>query len=608
MQNIYRLALSICVCLLVWACDVWKSDQSGAKDTDPSYRFDQDNAFLIAPKLGYLNCDDSGVISRTGERCSASLSSLMEAIEPGGASGEVHFGYTLSIPIFSLFEPKGEKWQLNKNRIEMWMDLIRVVDRPVVVHIGANHFGPNVPLVEELAKDPRNLMAYPNGHSSGGKYFNFSVNMYSFSTDPNIPINYYRAKAFDAMGNALLELEREHPGLIRAVTLVGESYHLSKDIKNKMGNYFKVDFTDYSNVAKHEFRLWLKSRFDSLSELNRLAGTDFDDWSQVQPPNKDFRNNKMAEAWRHFDSFAAGQMPVIGWAICLDEGIPRVKVELDGEYQGDAIYGLNRLDVYRKSDLVKTPNVGFRYRISYKSLAPGPHQWAVKIQCPEAEDVLIGKSDFTVLSKDDVEQTRNRALPVPKRRGFPISGTVARGYLGFPRIDEVLYYNPLGNLWQEFRAYQVENYLQTSWEQFTATGFPKQKTFVAQMVPELHGSWNQAQLATENTLTADSPYQPSFMLYGGLSFTPAINEFVRGRPYGVSQFNPMTFKNPESSQQAMAFHRDNGAVFIAPYYMSASSDKGYDANDAHTEMLIDPNSPRPESRYLYESIKEFVSY
>ncbi len=115
--------------------------------------------FLIAPKLDSLNCDDNGFTKRH-EPCDDLLRSFLNGVEPGGARGEIQFGYTLTIPIFEIFHKVNKAWAINEKRVKMYLDLIKSVNRPVVVHIGANHFSPDFPIVREIMRTPENRMEY----------------------------------------------------------------------------------------------------------------------------------------------------------------------------------------------------------------------------------------------------------------------------------------------------------------------------------------------------------------------------------------------------------------------------------------------------------------
>ena len=567
----------------------------------------RDEPFLIAPKIDGMIVDDDGVTT-AGDDCADALRDFLERIEPGGPSGQVQLGYTLTIPIFDIFEDGDGDWVINEKRLRMYADIVRKVGRPVVVHVGANHFSPDYPITRDLVKDDRNLMTYADGETGSDAYFQTSVYLFTLSTDEDIPINRYRRMALVALSGLLTKLESEDPRLVRAVTLVGETYHLSKNIKNKMGEFFNIDCTDYSDTSRRNFRTWLQERFPSLEALNHHAGTCFNEWNQVVPPDQDFRTSPGLPHWRHFDSFAAGRLPVFGWAMCRrGNRQPAISIYLDGEKVGNAVYGLNRLDVYRNSRAVKNPNVGFRYMLDFRHLAPGTHRLKITVSCTPGE---IEVCDYAIhlLGKEDVEAGEARKRFTPKRKVFSVRREGVTVFCGFPRVDELLFYNPYAALWQAFRNFQVENYLRWNWQQFTATGFPGEKVYCAQMVPELHGTWNQAQLATEESLSEASPYLPSLMLYGGLAHNPLIARYTRGKPYGVSQFNPLLFKDPAEARAAIRFHNENGAAFIAPYYMSLREDTGFDTTNPHTEMLIYPGGPKTENTYLYDAIKEAVRH
>lgn len=573
-------------------------------------------AFLIAPVLGGIGfaefLEEGARYRDAGFDSAQAVRALLEEIEPGGPGGEVELGYTLVVPLLSLFARSGDGWRFDEERADFYLDLVVEVGRPAVVYLLGNHFtrSPDAEhsLAEALLEDPVNVMVFADGQRPGGRYFATDVKPFTLSADERIPVNRYRFGALREMTSRLLALDREHPGLVRAITLGGEIHHLFPDLEHGTGRYEDVRFTDYSDLAVREFRAWLAERYASAATLDRETGTDFASLADAVPPSADIRHQRLRGYWDHVDAYADGRLPVFGW-VHARSGTPSVEIHLDGRRVGEATTGLNRLDVYEAVEAISDPNVGFRYDLDFSQLAPGIHELAVAVADPGGGRRLLGVRRIVVMTPDQSPPRSDWSGDGLGDAWPPLAGgdSDTRGSLDHPRDLQDLYFNPYARLWQRFREFQSERFLRKLWEIATGSGFDAERVFSHQLLPALNGSWNDLLFAAGATLREDSPYRPGLTLYGGLTASPLALARTFGRPYGVPEFHPLLDRDPAAHRRALRFHADACAVFVSPYHMNVYP-PGYERPpDGHEAMEITPDNPARGSAFLFQALAEMVT-
>ncbi len=278
------------------------------------------------------------------------------------------------MPVLSLYRQSSDGWIVDGDKLNFYLDLIRKLDRPVVVYLLANHFSPDSPLANWLLDNPANLMRLPNGHIPVSKYFSTSIKPFTLTTDETLPVNHYRFDAIRKITTSLRVLDAEVPGRIVAITLGGELHQLFDDLMGRTGDYTDGGYTDYSPASVKNFQRWLEAKFKTIDDLNKVAGTPFRKWENIRPPGRDIRNEKLDGFWEHFDAYAPapGEMPIYGW-IDPATGVSSIKIKVDGELLGNVKLTINRLDVYEARPNIKTPNTGFRYDLDFRRMKPGIH-------------------------------------------------------------------------------------------------------------------------------------------------------------------------------------------------------------------------------------------
>ena len=77
---------------------------------------------------------------------------------------------------------------------------------------------------------------------------------------------------------------------------------------------------------------------------------------------------------------------------------------------------------------------------------------------------------------------------------------------------------------------------------------------------------------------------------------------LRGRRYAVTELHPMSTLSPELHERSLQRHRENGAVFVAPYYVSSIPITDLD----YARFWIEPSNEEYGSRHLYQAIQRLA--
>lgn len=533
------------------------------------------------------------------------LKNILNEIEPNGPQGEIQLGYTFSIPILGLFKNKNNKWIIDEKKIAYIFKFIEDVNRPVIIYLMLNHFDTGNPLSKKLTDNKINFMELQDGTIPFNVYFKNDVLPYTLSVDENIPVNNYRFKGLKLISERIVSFDSKKPNLIKGITIGGETHHFFPDFKNGMGLYKDCKFTDYSHVSIKDFREWLKGRFITLEQLNESIGTQFQEWDEIIPPSKDIRKQKLKGFWEHIDSYSSGVLPIFGW-ISHKGNVRSLDIYVDGQWIGNAMMDINRLDVYESIDSLKNPNVGFRYDLNFRNMKKGVHTIHVIIKLTDNKRLLLAERKVVVmdaLQSKPFNHLLKKGSIIPEK----ISDKEKKLYqiefwLDHPKDNQNLYFNPYAKVWQEFREYQVERFLSAIWKIVVDAGFNSNKIFSHQLIPELNGTWNDFLFATGKSINENSLYNPGVTLYGGATISKHIDKYILGRPYGVPEFHPLMHKTQAIHKEALLFHRNRGALFVSPYYISLLPKHTIDKE--HAMMMIEENNKWRGSAYLLKAIKE----
>lgn len=534
----------------------------------------------------------------------AMLTHLLNDFEAGGAAGKVQVGYTATIPLLGLYEKKNGKWVINAAKVDDNLSLIAKVNRPVVVYLAANHFDTQGPLSEELARDKRNLLLLANGAPPDTSYFGYAVTPFTLLTDETIPVNHYRFEALRYVAQKVARLPAAVQNRIIAVTLAGELHQMFNDFENGMGVFEKASVTDYSPASAAEFKSWLSKKYRTVEAFNKTTGFTFADFGAIPLPGKNIRTDSLTSFAEHYDGFADGVLPVSGWLWTAEGQVEKLELYVDGQRVADVPRGLNRLDVYRAVEEIKTPNVGFRYDYAFDKLPVGRHVGQV-VAHAAGKRYEVAQFDFNVMARD---QSRLPARPVATLKSLEKLDKLkgARAWLDIPRQQQDVYFNPLARDWDEFRATQVNALLNKFYTIARQAGIPASLLYSHQIVPQVNSTWNAQLFAVDTTFAGDTSWHDGMNMYGGAANSDWVRNFIASRKiqdYGVPEFNPQQWKQPGVHLDAMVSQYKNGARFISPYFISVTSDQD-SPRSAVTNMEIRPDNPAEGSAQFYRAIRE----
>lgn len=542
-------------------------------------------SLLIAPFLsGEYFCDDAvnntavknendaatfcAAEDRNGaDRVNAALNAIGPAVSP---SGKFQLGYTLNVPLFRYFINTNGKWVFDEASLARNLTIINDVARPVVIYLSSNHFiDANQTMALSLARNQQNLMWKHDGVMAPGQYFIVPSIAWTLA-DQTAPINTMRDAAFRGALEAICKLPAASRARIKAISVLGETHELFPDFED--GPSFSVPMqnaTDYSPVAVRGFRTWLGQKYGTIGHLNHDLGAHYASFDAIDPPSKDIRTEHLSTYFDELDPYAAGSVAIYGWIYDRLGRDLTVTVYLDGALVGTAETGLNRTDVTSAVPSIKNPNVGFRLNLDYRDIAYGIHTLEVRVGAGSQTPLSLAKQSLVI-----VDRNQDPARPIPDAGGNVAAiGTDVNlsGHLDNPAPLQSLFYNPLAQLWLQYRNQVVRSYIEHYARIAGSFCIPESKIFSHQITPALYGSWNPDLLAADASKLPDALYNQGTTLYGGAAFGNAFLTMKRQlgwTRYSVNEMHPGVALTPAQYQAMFEMHRMNGAVYVAPYFVS----------------------------------------
>lgn len=608
-----RFAIGAILLVAFTAC----TKESGIETPSPG-------SLLIAPILeGAYFCEDAAVdatVRNEGEAarfCAAKGATAATRISEGldrvgpkvSSSGNYELGYALSVPLMRYFKKVNGVWQLDAEMLKANLDVISHVDRSVVVYLSANHFTDGgLELSADLAQDQRNLMWTRKGPMVPDAYFNYPVIAWTLS-DQTAPINVMRKQVFNAAVDSICALPEVARNRIAAVSVLGEVHDLFPNfVQGPNFNVPAYETTDYSPVAVHGFHDWLKRKYGSIEKFNKDLDAVFPSFGAIKPPSKDIHTEKLSTFFDHIDVYAAGRIPVYGWLSDTKGRDLRVTMLLDGRRLGDAKMGLSRTDVTDAIPSIKDPNIGFRYDLDFRKLDVGVHLLEVLTSVGDGLPMLL--TSRKILISDRTQSPTPEFARVETKAGPMSADAGLSGYLDGPVPNASALYNPLAQLWLEYRNQVVRNYI----EQFASIAgkscIRHEKIFSHQITPALTGSWNGDLLAADASKQPSPLFNPGTTLYGGAAFGPAFAKMkadMGWKRYAVNELHPLVNLSPDQYRAMFEMHRRNGAVFLSPYYMSVVPSRLPSGSDLERFKLSEDN-PRYGSNAFLQSIKDLLKH
>lgn len=559
--------------------------------------------FVIAPMIEWFGYCDAGGAEKTFEAamhiCNsrknfgvAELRSALDAIEPGGARGQVQVGYTVVLNLLTLQQ---DGVQTTFDRLSA---TLAGIDRPVVLYLFGNHFATST-LNKPLAAD--SLARFADQSIPNEKYFGGGVAPVTLDMASPLAVNRVRQEALTQLGNWYRALPDSSKKRIVGFTLAGELHHFYDDFSGGVTRYEQIRVTDYSPATTAAFQAWLRDRYPSIDALNILLGTRHSSFNTVMPPSKDIRGQKAASISEHFDSYAHGVVSIDGWLEQLPPG-HSIRVYLNGQAIGTAEYGLSRQDAYEVVDSIKRAQVGFRYQLDFSSLPRGGHHLQIVVDGPQG--YLLGERDILVMTG----AKRPGATSPPRSRTLQPSPKGLHFYVERPNNQLTLFYNPLARDWLAFREQQVTKAYNTWYDWAVLNGLPSDKLFSHQIGVKLFGGWNPVLFASDASIQGAQRYKKGINLYGGTASMPLLRRhyLADGEPFAVPELHTQAWKDADVPKQVLRELRQGGAVFVTPYFVSMAPDRYRNPANAHDKFRVAPDNPAYGSDHFYRAIVDIA--
>ena len=308
-----------------------------------------------------------------------SASALIEAtLTHLGApsSPAIELGYTLKAPLLDFLRPDGNGWSVDTAAIKRLANTLAQEKRPAVLYLFSNHFQTGAAIEKELAGQAENRAFSQKGPLPIDTYYGQPLYPWSIARTDNT-LTQRRIQVIRALSNEICALPEDTRSRLIGITVLGETHQMFPHFESGMGFSSPYEISDYSPASIEGFRTFLRQRFGTLALLNQNIGSDFKDWSEVQPPSRDIRSRPLQGYWQHLDAYAHGVLPLSGW-VAPEPGQPvgqgQVRVYLNGRLLNRAPIALDRQDVLAALPGLGSANVGWRSNLDFSGLPHGIYQ------------------------------------------------------------------------------------------------------------------------------------------------------------------------------------------------------------------------------------------
>lgn len=551
--------------------------------------------------------------SCTGPNGSAAhlLESTLARMEPRDTQHPASrpLGYTLPAPLLQLFHREADGWAIDKDRVKRLVRTIRDTNRPVILYLFSTHFATDAPLEQQLAKDPTNLAQTRDGPMAKGRYYDSAIHNWTFATTQT-DLTARRVQAMAALFSELCTLPDSAQAKIRGITLLGELHHLFPDFEAGMGFATPYRVTDYSQASVEGFKTFLRSEFPSINQLNRVLGSNYQSFEDIEPPSRDIRTEPLKRYTDHIDSFAHGTFPVSGWAFApKGPHTPpaSVHVYLNGKFTGKTPIDKSRQDVLTAKPEFGSTNTGWRLNLDFRQLPRGLHQVDVLLESSPGQLMLLGSKEIAVMDKTQSAPIPQAQVQLPPHKLRP---PTVQAHIDQPVEQASYYYNPLVPFWHKFRGQQVAQYLQFFDEVVAQSCLSATPRYTHQIIPFTNPSWDEHKFAIEASLSLKSmgTIRPGVSLYGDASYGTSFPKWYSTtghRRYGVTEFHPLRAMSGRDLGQTFDQHAQRGADFLSFFVEPYWQDQLVARN--HNLFSFDPNNPQFDSDKLYRSVQEHLT-
>ncbi|MFY3382646.1 hypothetical protein [Paracidovorax sp. MALMAid1276] len=580
---------------------------------------------LLLPMIGALdNCLLSRTRSPNVETCAGDVDSAAGLIDRTlatlgpqvSANGAYELGYTLNVPLLRLFNRSADgRWMVDDAAAQRVANTIARSPRPMLLYLFSTHFAVGGALEASLGTDPRNLAVGPTGRPlDKDRYYHLDIYPWSVASRDN-DITRMREQAMGAVLDSVCRLSSADQEKIKGVTVLGELHHLFPDFQSGMGVSADYVVSDYSAASVREFQRFVRARFTSLDALNAELGSDYERFDQVVPPGRNIRKQRLTRYEDHIDSFAGGILPIAGWAHVRGADAPWIHVFVNGLPVARVRANQGRQDVLESLPSVGSADVGWRYDLDYSSFPPGMHRIDVALeQGNEPLQYLTGRS-VGVIGRD-----QKAPQPVPQATLPPMSkvqiGTSF--WVDTPPDQLSLYYNPLVNLWHEFRQTQVTRHLSHFADRVKNSCLGRGPVYTHQIVPFVNPGWDSTRFGIDDSLKVDTGLALGISLYGRATYGPEVLQWLQNRrsrvpglgavagsrPYGITEFHPLKAMGPTELQEVLDAHHREGARYIS-FFMEPRID-GRLFEPGMNLFSFDPQNSAYGSKVLYQSVAQIL--
>lgn len=524
--------------------------------------------FYITPQIRHLSLENPVTYDR--------LVDIFNKLEPEGAKGDVQIGYTLTFPLYSYFEQKGDKWVINEKAIHNIIKAAEKLNRPFVVYIAADHFFGDTPFGAYLASLPSSLMQFQDGTVPSEKYFNTGLVPFSISTNQQLPHIKAKMDALKIIAKELAALYKRNPKLLIGITMNGETHYMFENFFSGTGNFSNPRYTDFAPDAMQAFATYLAQH--KLSK------------------NFNAENTKKV----NFSTYPWGEYPFFGW-YCPHSPNEKIAIYHNGERLGLAEMNLNRMDVLEAIPSLKNPNCGFRYPIDFTTWKNGTHRIEAVLEYNDKRYAIDNNQLLLRIGQDTTTPPPATSLP-------SITSMGRKGYVDRGSLTPIpVHFDALAKHWIDFRKTTIVAHQEMLADTVKQAGLPHELVYNYQLPPWMNGDWNETLFGVGTDFYTKSSLRAGVTLYGGNTLNEHMFDYMRkDEPYGVPEFHPQMEGNTTIAEEALRFQAAHGAKFVSPYYMNVG-DRPIDKSNHH-HMMITPWNTHKSSDALYRAIKKLAAY
>ena len=542
----------------------------------------------------------------------ATLAQLLPENAASNTRSPFALGYTLAVPLLTLFERGPDGWQIDRQRVARIARTLAQSERSAVLYLFSTHFSAGGELEAALASDSHNLAHTQDGPLPTDSYYGAPLYNWSVARTDNA-LTKHREQAMNAVLAAVCHLPDTQRARIKAVTLMGETHQLFPDFQAGMGFSGPYRLTDYSAASVQGWHRYLRQQFGTLAQLNRVLGSDYADFNDVMPPSRDIRTEALNRYSEHIDAFAHGILPVAGWAYVPPTGArhasasaaPWVHVFRDGRFVAKVRADRGRQDVVQAVAEVHRADTGWRINLDFRHFTPGLHRIDVYLEQRPGELTRIGSRQIAIMD------ARQQTPALAPQQALPLSVAMragVRAHLDQPAEQASYYFNPLVPFWHAYRNQQVAHYLEHFSQLVGRSCLAAVPRYTHQILPFSNPGWDANKFAIEQSLQTQGSLRLGVSLYGDAAYGARFAAWLRAtghHRYGVTEFHPLRAMDAPQLRAVLDKHAADGAQFLS-FFLEPRWQETLVPRAAYNPFSFDPDNPEFGSDVLYRSVQEIL--